>query len=85
MVIPKVGEQPSPNTHTTRDPKGKSVLGESSKSANDSQCFKCHVAVKWPSGNLLVWEAGDDEIETIVYEPTDSVTDSDDGVSVYSI
>jgi len=29
-VIPKAGEQPSPSTHTTRDPKDKAVIGESS-------------------------------------------------------
>ena len=40
-VISKVGEQSSPNTHTTRDPKSKSVIGGSSKSANDGQYFKC--------------------------------------------
>ena len=30
-------------------------------------------------------EVGDDEIETVEYEPTDSVTDSDDNVRVSSI
>jgi len=40
-VIPKAREQPSPNTNTNKDPKGKYVIGESSKSAKSSQCFKC--------------------------------------------
>jgi len=39
-VIPKVGEQLNPNTHATRDPNGKSVIGESSRNAKGSQCFK---------------------------------------------
>ena len=32
-VIPKAAEQPSPNTHKTRDPKSKSAMGESSRNA----------------------------------------------------
>ena len=32
-IIPKVGEQSNLNTHTTRDPKGKSVIGESFRNA----------------------------------------------------
>ena len=35
-VIPKAEEQPSPNTHATRDPKDKSVIGETSKNAKGS-------------------------------------------------
>jgi len=27
-IIRKAGEQPSSNTHATRDPKGKSIIGE---------------------------------------------------------
>jgi len=42
MVTPKAGEQPSLNTHATRDPKGKSEIGESSKNTKGNQCFKCH-------------------------------------------
>jgi len=44
-----------------------------------------HVAVKYPFKNLLVREADDDEIETVVYEPTGSATDFDDDVRVFSI
>ena len=40
-AISKAGEEPNPNTNTTKDPKGKSVIGESSKSVKNSQCFKC--------------------------------------------
>ena len=80
-VIPKTREQPSSNTHATRDLKGKSVIGESSMNAKGSQYFKCQRL--WPSRNLLFREA-DDEIEKVVYEPTGSVTDSDD-VRVFSI
>jgi len=72
-VIFKAGEQPSPNSHNTRDPKGKSVIGESSRNTKGSQCFKCqdysHVASQCPSKNFLVREADDDEIETVVYYP----------------
>ena len=39
-VIPKARKQPSPNINATRDSKGKSVIGESSKNAKGSQCFK---------------------------------------------
>ena len=42
-----------------------------------------HVVAQCPSRNLLVREV--DEIETVVYEPTDNVTDSDDDVRVSSI
>jgi len=35
-VFPKVEEQPSPNTQTNRDPKGKFVIGESSRNAKGS-------------------------------------------------
>jgi len=43
-------------THTAKDPKGKSVMGESSKNAEDSHCFKCqgycHVATECPLGTF---------------------------------
>ena len=35
-IIPKAGEQPRSKTHTIRDPKSKSVIGESSRNAKDS-------------------------------------------------
>jgi len=86
-VIPKTGKQHSPKTHATRDPKGKSVIGKSSKNTKGSQCFKYqgydHIVAQCPSRNLLVRKV-DDEIETAVYEPTDSATDSDD-VTIFSI
>jgi len=88
-VIPKVREQPSPHTDTTIDSKGKSVVGKSSKNTKGSQCFKCqgygYVAAQCHFRNLLIKEADDDEIETVVYEPTGSATDSDDDVRVSSI
>jgi len=60
------------------------VIGEPSKNAKCSQCFKCqgygYVAEQCPSRNLLVREADGDEIETVV-----STTDSDDDVMVSSI
>jgi len=34
--FPKAGEQPNSNTHTTRDLKDKSVIGESSKNTKDN-------------------------------------------------
>jgi len=87
-VIPKAREQCNPKTHTIRDPKGKSVIDEAFKNANGSHCFKhqgySHDAAQCPSRNLLVREA-DDEIETVVYESTGSVTDYDDEVRVSSI
>ena len=87
-VILKVGEQPNPNNHTTRDPKGKSVIVESSRNAKVSQCFKCqgygHVVAQYPSSNLLVREAYK-EIGTVAYEPTSSATDSGGDVSISSI
>ena len=56
---------------------------------NGSQCFKCHVyghvATQYPYRNLLIREADDDKIETVVYEPTSSATDFDDDVRVFSI
>ena len=65
------------------------MIGESFRNAKDSQCFKCqgygHVAAPCPFMNLLVREADDDKIEIVVYEPTGSVTDSDDDVRVSSI
>jgi len=65
------------------------VIGESSKIANDSQCFKYqgygHVAAQCPCRNLLVREADDYEIETVVYELTSSATVSDDDVRISNI
>jgi len=85
-VIPKAGKQSNPNTHATRDPKGNSMIGESSKNAKGSQCFKCqdydHIVAQCPSRNLLLSKVDDDDIETIVYEPTGSATDSDDDSSI---
>jgi len=82
-------EQTSPNTHATKDPKGKYVIGESSRNAKGSQYFKCqgydHVVAHCPSRNLLVREADDNEIKIIVYEPTGSATDFDDDVRISSI
>jgi len=53
---------------------------------NGSQYFKCqgygHVVAQCLSKNLLVKEADDDEIETVVYEPTSIATDFDDDVRV---
>ena len=64
------------------------MIGESSKNAKGSKCFKCqgygHVVAHCPSRNLLVRKA-DDEIETIVYELTVSATDSDNDARVSSI
>ena len=64
------------------------MISQSFKNTKDSQCFKCqdygHVVAQCSSRNLLVREA-DDEIKTIVYEPTGSATDSDDDVRVFSI
>jgi len=83
-IFSKAGKQPNPNTHTSRDPKGNAVIGESSKSAKGSQYFKCqgygHVAAQCFSRNLLIKETDDDEIETVVHEATDSMTDSDDDI-----
>ena len=57
------------------------MIGETSKNTKGSWCFKCqdygHVVARCPSRNFLVKEV-DVEIETVVYEPTGSVTDSDD-------
>ena len=65
------------------------MIGESSINVKDSQRFKCqgygHIVAQCPSRNLLVREADDDEIETVVYEPTGSATDSNDDVRVSSI
>ena len=59
------------------------MIGESFRSAKRSQYFKCqdysHIA-----RNPLIKES-DDEIETVIYEPTGSATDFDDDVMVYSI
>ena len=58
------------------------MIGESSRSAKGSQCFKCqgygHIVAQCPSRNFLVREVNDDEIETVVYEPTVSMTNFDD-------
>ena len=87
-VFSKAGEQPSSKTHTTRDPKGKSVIGESSRNTNGSQCFKCqgysHVAGQCPSRNLLIKKVND-EIETVVHESPSSATDFEDHVRVANI
>ena len=65
------------------------MIDESSRNAKDSQCFKCQgydrIAAQYPSRNLLIRKVDDDEIETVVYEPTSSPTDSDDNVRVSSI
>jgi len=65
------------------------VIDESSRNAKDSQCFKCQgydrIAAQYPSRNLLIKEADDEKIETIVYEPIGSTTDSDDDARVFSI
>ena len=67
---------------------GKNVIGESSSNAKGSQYFKCqwyvHVVAQCPSRSLLIKEV-DDDIETIIYEPTGSVTDADDNVRVVNI
>ena len=56
-VISKVGEQPSPNIHTTRDSKDKYVICEFSKNAKGSHYFKCqgygHVAAQYLSSIQL--------------------------------
>ena len=43
-----------------------------------SRCYRVS------SRNLLIRETNDDEIETVVYKPTGSTTDSDDEVRVSS-
>jgi len=87
-IIPKAGEQANPNTRATRDSKGKSMIDKSSKNAKGSQCFNCqdydYIVAQCHFRNLLVRKA-DDEIETVVYELTDSATDSDDDVRVSTI
>jgi len=47
--------------------------------------LRYHVVALYPSKNILVKEAEDDEIERVVYEPTGSVIDSDDDVKISSI
>jgi len=88
-VIPKVRKQSSPNTHATRDPKSKSVIGESSKNVKCSQCFKCqgydHVVAQCPSKNLLVRGSWWWWVEIVVYGSNGTATDSDDDVRVSSI
>jgi len=62
------------------------VIGKSSKNAKGNQYFKCqgYIAAQYPSRNLLIKEA-DDEIKTVVYEPTGSTTDYDDDFRISSI
>jgi len=60
------------------------VIGKSSRNAKGSQCYG-YIVAQCPSRNFLVREVDDDEIETVVYEPTGSATDSDDNVRVLSI
>ena len=64
------------------------MISESSRNAKSSQCFKRQgydrVAAQYPSRNLLARET-DDKIETLVYEPIDSATDSDDDFKISSI
>ena len=81
-VISKAEEQFSPHTHTTRDPKDKYVIGEYSKNAKGSQCFVSRLwsmLLQCPSKNLLIKKADNDEMDTVVYEPTGSAIDSDLG------
>ena len=63
---------------------GKVVIGEPSRNAEGSQCFKFqgydHVVVQCPSRNLLVRKVDVHEIETVIYELTSSTTDSDDDI-----
>ena len=58
------------------------MIGESCRNAKGSQCFKYqdygHFAAQYPSRNLLISEADDDEIDIIVYELTGSTINSDD-------
>jgi len=42
MSFPKTEKKPNPNTHATRDSKGKYVIGESSRNVKGSQYFKCY-------------------------------------------
>ena len=62
------------------------MIGEFSKNTRGSQYFNCqnysHVVAQCSSRSLLVREADNNEIETLVYDPTVSATDSDDNVSV---
>jgi len=64
------------------------MIGDSSRNANGSQCFKYqgydHVA-QYPTRNFLVKEVDVDEIEIVIYKPTGNVTDSNDNVRVFSI
>jgi len=75
----------------TRDPKGKSVIDESSKQgAKGTQCYRCHdyghVAARYLSRNLLVEgvDLDDDEFEEI-YDPIGSASDTDEDVRVSCI
>jgi len=81
-VIPKTGEQPNPNTHTTKDSKDKSVISESPKNAKGNQYFKCqdygHIVTQCPSRNFLVrgTDSDDDELKTVIHEPVGSAYDT---------
>ena len=65
------------------------MIGESSRNVKGSQYYNCqgydHVAAQCPSRNLLIKKADDDEIETVIYEPTSSATNFDDDVRIASI
>ena len=65
------------------------MIGESSRSAEGSQYFKCqgygHIAAQYPSRNLLIKKIDDDEIETVVHEAIGSATNSDDDVRVANL
>ena len=65
------------------------MIGESSRNANGSQCFKfqgyCHVAAQYPSRNLLIKETDDDGIETVIHELVGSATNSNDDIKVANI
>ena len=88
-IISKAEKQPSPNTHATRDPKGKSVIEKSSRNTKGGQCISVKTMVTLlhnvPIGIFLVRKADDDEIEIVVYKPTGSATDSDDDVRISSV
>ena len=81
-----------PNTNTTKDPKGKSVIGESSKQgAKGMQCYRCHdyshVDAQCLSGNFLIARADldNDEFDDKIYKPVGSAIDTDENVRVSSI
>ena len=89
-VIPKARRATYPiHSYTTREPKGNPVISKSFKNAKGNQCFKCqeydHIVAQCPSRNILIKEDDGNEIETIVYAPTGSATDSNDDVRISSI